>query len=264
MREAEFEGKTEEEALLKASQELGVNIADMTWEVLDRQEGFMGMFLKQVRIRVRVPEDAAQLVYRAEYVPGPGDTGLRETMGVRRVSEALQPVPEAPSVSPSPDVSPPTVEPGEKGERAREFLAGILQRLDIAGDIAIQETEAQIRLDVRTEAGDLSAREDLLGAIQFLVNKAVNRRVEDRKMVVVDAGGVRDRREAALKELALRLGQRALATRKAIRMTPMDARDRRIMHLALKDVSGIQTRSEGEEHQRCLVIVPEGFEGRST
>lgn len=261
MREAEFEGKTEEEALLKASQELGVNIADMTWEVLDRQEGLFGMFLKQVRIRVRVPEDAAQLVYRAEYVPGPGDTGLRETMGARRADE-VAPAPEA---RPSPEASPPVaaVPAGEKGTRARDFLLGILQRLEIPGEVTLRETDDQILLDVRSGEQDLSSREELLGAIQFLVNKAVNRRPEDRKMVVVDAGGVRDRRESALRELALRLGQRALATRKAIRMAPMDARDRRIVHLALKDVAGIQTRSEGEEHQRCLVIVPDGFERKS-
>lgn len=262
MREAEFEGKTEEEALLKASQELGVNIADMTWEVLDRQEGLFGMFLKQVRIRVRVPEDAARLVYRAEYVPGPGDTGLRETMGARRPDE-VAPAPETRQEERNAAATPPVVPAGEKGARARDFLQGILQRLEISGEVALRETDDQILLDVRSPDSDLSEREDLLGAIQFLVNKAVNRQPEDRKMVVVDAGGARDRRESALRELALRLGQRALATRKAIRMAPMDARDRRIVHLALKDVAGIQTRSEGEENQRCLIIVPDGFDRKS-
>ncbi len=262
MREAEFEGKTEEEALLKASQELGVNIADMTWEVLDRQEGLFGMFLKQVRIRVRVPEDAARLVYRAEYVPGPGDTGLRETMGARRSDEAPA-APESRREESDTVGKAKPVPTGEKGEQARAFLEGILQRLQVSGEVVLRETEDQILLDVRSREPDLAQREDLLGAIQFLVNKAVNRHPEDRKMVVVDAGGARDRRESALRELALRLGQRALATRKAIRMAPMDARDRRVVHLALKDVAGIQTRSEGEEHQRCLVIVPDGFDRKS-
>jgi len=263
MREAEFEGRTEEEALLKASQELGVNIADMTWEVLDRQEGLFGMFLKQVRIRVRVAEDAAQLVYRAEYVPGPGDTGLRQTMGARRPDEAPTVPVSGEEEKKESEPSMPRQAPGEKGARARAFLEGILQRLEVSGEVALRETDEQILLDVRSPDPDWMEREELLGAIQFLVNKAVNRNPEDRKLVVVDAGGLRDRRETALRELAIRLGERALATRKAIRMAPMDARDRRIVHLALKDVAGIQTRSEGEESQRCLVIVPDGFDRKS-
>lgn len=275
MKEAEFEGRSEEEALLKASQELGVNIADMTWEVVAHETGIFGLFGKQVRIRVRVPENAATLVYRKEYVPGPGDTGLRRTMGGEGAGEQ---VPEAPAGSEHPaapwrsERRPAAAQseadagvPGEaKGPRAKEVLDGLLSRLEIEAEVSVNESADEILLNIRGAGGeDVVAKDgELLSALQFLVNKIVNRFPEDRKLVILDAEGFRNRREEVLGDLARRMGEKALATRKVVRLSPMTAQDRRLVHMALKDVPGLQTRSEGEGSFRCLLIVPDGFARR--
>jgi predicted RNA-binding protein Jag len=277
MKEAEFEGRSEEEALLKASQELGVNIADMTWEVLAHESGLFGLFGKVVKIRVRVPENAAQLIYRKEYVPGPGDTGLRRTMGGEGVeAEESKEVPDGsrPAAASRPERSQPPVPTsgeaaaamatGEKGQKAKEVLEGLLQRLEIAMDVTVRETADEVQLNLAGADGDDLVGHDgeLLSALQFLVNKIVNRFPEDRKLVVLDAEGFRNRREEVLGDLARRMGEKALATRKVVRLRPMSAQDRRLVHMALKETPGLQTRSEGEGSFRCLLIIPDGFARR--
>jgi spoIIIJ-associated protein len=276
MKEAEFEGRSEEEALLKASQELGVNIAEMTWEVMAHETGIFGLFGKMVRIRVRVPENAAQLVYRKEFVPGPGDTGLRRTMGGPGADEAPTNSDaaaarvaayrsESGEAAPQSEAPRGPVEPAEmKGPRAKEVLMGLLDRLEMPAEIVVKETDEEILLNIRsTEGEDLVGRDgELLSALQFLVNKIVNRFPEGRKLIVLDAEGFRDKREEVLGELARRLGEKALATRKVVRLSSMTAQDRRLVHMALKEVPGLQTRSEGEGSFRCLLIIPEGFGGR--
>jgi spoIIIJ-associated protein len=270
MKEAEFEGRSEEEALLKASQEMGVNIADMTWEVVAHESGLFGLFGRQVRIRVRVSDTAAQLVYRKEFVPGPGDTGLRRSMGGeaaesgadsadvegRQVARSSQAASDSGSVDAGGQ--------GVKAAQAKEVLLGLLQRLEIGMEVAVRETADEIQLNISgAEAEELVSRDgELLSALQFLVNKIVNRFPEDRKLVVLDTDGFRNRREEVLGDLARRMGEKAVATRKVVRLRPMSAPDRRLVHMALKEVPGLATRSEGEGAFRCLLIIPDGFDRR--
>ncbi len=98
-----------------------------------------------------------------------------------------------------------------------------------------------------------------IDAIQYLANAIVWRsRPDDRKEVVVDAAGYRDRRRAALESLALRSAEEALATRSQVELEPMTAVERKTVHLRLKSFDGIETGSEGTEPNRFVVITPTG------
>jgi spoIIIJ-associated protein len=98
-----------------------------------------------------------------------------------------------------------------------------------------------------------------IDAIQYLVNAIVWRsRPDDRKDVVVDAAGYRERRRAALESLALRSAEEALATRSRIELEPMTAVERKTVHVRLKEVDGVETGSEGTEPNRFVVILPTG------
>ena len=98
-----------------------------------------------------------------------------------------------------------------------------------------------------------------IDAIQYLVNAIVWRsRPDDRKDVVVDAAGYRERRRAALETLALRSAEEALATRSRIELEPMTAVERKTVHVRLKEVDGVETGSEGTEPNRFVVILPTG------
>jgi spoIIIJ-associated protein len=98
-----------------------------------------------------------------------------------------------------------------------------------------------------------------IDAIQYLANAIVCRsRPDDRKEVVVDAAGYRERRRAALESLAVRSAEEALATHSAVELEPMTAVERKTVHLRLKSFDGVETASEGTEPNRYVVITPTG------
>jgi spoIIIJ-associated protein len=98
-----------------------------------------------------------------------------------------------------------------------------------------------------------------IDAIQYLANAIVWRaRPNDRKEVVVDAAGYRERRTAALESLAVRSAEEAVATHSAVELEPMTAVERKTVHLRLKAFDGVETGSEGTEPNRYVVITPTG------
>ena len=150
-------------------------------------------------------------------------------------------------------------EVSEKAAEGREVLLGVLTRMGIEGTVRVHEDAERVVLDVAgSEAGLVIGKKgQTLDALQYLVNKIVNREREGRKPIVVDSEGYRDRRADSLVELAHRLGEKAIRTRRVIAVNPMSAHDRRIIHLALDKVPGVTTRSEGEGSFRRLLIIPE-------
>ena len=125
--------------------------------------------------------------------------------------------------------------------------------------VEIEEGEEQIRVVC---AGDdlgllIGKHGQTIDAIQYLANAIVFRgRYDERKPVVVDAAGYRDRRQATLEALALRSAEQASATGQRVELEPMTAVERKIVHERLKDDPEVETTSEGTEPNRYVVVVP--------
>ena len=85
-----------------------------------------------------------------------------------------------------------------------------------------------------------------LDALQFLINKMVNRFPEGRRHVVVDSGDYRERHDDGLVSMAKRQAERAMNEGKVITLQPMNARDRRVIHMSLAKFDGVSTMSHGE------------------
>ena len=147
----------------------------------------------------------------------------------------------------------------ERAEEARTVLDCVLGHMGIEATVAVTEEPERIVLNVAgSETGLVIGKKgQTLDALQFLMNKIVNRDREGRKPIVVDSEGYRVRRVDSLVELALRLGDKAIRTHRTITVNPMSPHDRRIIHLALDKVPGVTTRSEGEGAYRRLLIIPE-------
>ncbi|NOZ02390.1 MAG: KH domain-containing protein [Deltaproteobacteria bacterium] len=248
MKEEVFEGKSEEEALLKASEDLGVNISEMSYDVLENETGLFGLFKKSVKIRVRVADEPAAMVYRKE-APRAGSNAHAATG----------------DDAPGDDNGKTPRELPIKGPDAQAALEGVLQRMGVKAEVTVTEDDTRVSLDISTDEEDVVIGRDgeVLSALQFVVNKMVNRFPESRKRVVLDAVGFRNRRREALSALAREMGAKAIRTGKVVRLSPMNAQDRRLIHLELKSHSGLTTRSEGDGMFRCLLIVPDGFRERS-
>lgn len=152
-------------------------------------------------------------------------------------------------------------------ERARGVLTEILQRMGIDATVEASEDAERITLDVKGPEGGLviGKKGQTLDSLQYLVGKIVYHVPSateltgppQGKPIVVDTEGYRARRIEALEEMAHRLGEKAIATKRTITVDPMSPHDRRIIHLALDKVPGVTTRSEGEGAYRRLLIVPD-------
>jgi len=141
-----------------------------------------------------------------------------------------------------------------------KFVEGLVERMEI-GEFSIEESE-DADLNVVTIRGD--AARDLTGgngravdAIQFLVNQAALRGEESRR-VVLEVEGDPEQREAYLTKLADRAARRAQDAERAMALDPMNPKDRRIVHVALRDYEGVATMSVGSGRYRRVVVVPEG------
>jgi spoIIIJ-associated protein len=149
--------------------------------------------------------------------------------------------------------------PGDgKAEEAMEFLSGVLYRMGLETRVTVREDDEQIVLDIQgADAGRAIGKKGMaLDALQFLVNKVVNRFPESRRYVVVDSGDYRERHDAGLVNMARREAKRAIEMGRTVTLEPMPARDRRLIHLSLAKFPGVSTKSNGEGMGRRIQIIP--------
>jgi len=147
-------------------------------------------------------------------------------------------------------------------EKASEFLLGVLERMGISADIDIKDGEDRTVLEIQTTDTELviGRRGVVIDALQHLVSKAVfkerGERSEKVKPLVVDAGGYRDKQVERLRSLAQKMGEKALQTKQVVELQPMSPHDRRIVHMAIAEMPGLSSRSEGEGEDRHILVVP--------
>lgn len=141
---------------------------------------------------------------------------------------------------------------------AQEVLVQILGRMRARAKVRVVEGADQVELAISGPDASVVVgnKGQTLDSLQYLLNRIVSRRVGEHKLLLVNADGYREKREAALVDLARRLSEKARSEGKAVALNPMSARDRRVIHLTLKDDPEVCTRSEGEGEERRLLIVP--------
>jgi len=145
-------------------------------------------------------------------------------------------------------------------EKASEFLLGVLERMGVKADIDVSDEGERIVLEVQTADTELviGRRGVVVDALQHMVNKVVYRERggEKGRPFIVDAGGYRAKHVEWLQSLAQRMATKALETKAKVELSPMSAYDRRIVHMAIADLPGISTQSEGEGDDRHICILP--------
>jgi spoIIIJ-associated protein len=149
-------------------------------------------------------------------------------------------------------------------EKASDFLLGVLERMGISADIDIKEDTDKTVLEIQTGDTELviGRRGVVIDALQHLVNKAVfkEKRDEKTKPIVVDAGGFRDKQVERLRGIAQKMATQALETKQIVELQPMSPHDRRIVHMAIAEIPGLSSRSEGEGEDRHILVVPAAAE----
>jgi spoIIIJ-associated protein len=138
-----------------------------------------------------------------------------------------------------------------------EVLQNILQNLNIRANIQVRSTNP-LTLNIQGINENLGLligrRGETLASLQLLVSLIVGHRTKHRMRIIVDAENYRERREANLRSLALRVAQQVRNYRRSIALEAMPPHERRIVHIALSDSKDISTESIGEGDARRVVI----------
>jgi spoIIIJ-associated protein len=142
----------------------------------------------------------------------------------------------------------------------RDLLKRITDVLDVGCRVDVVEDDEAVTASLT--GGDLGVvigrHGQTIDAIQYLANAIAYRAYgDDRKEVVVDAAGYRERRRETLEALAMRSADRVRSSGEEVELEPMSSVERRIVHLRLQDEPGVSTRSEGEEPYRYVVVQPD-------
>ena len=148
--------------------------------------------------------------------------------------------------------------PEEPAERLRAVVTRVVQALGLRATVSVEESEEEIRATVNGEdLGLLIGKHgSTIDALQHLGMRAALRGSEDRKQIVVDAAGYRERREAALQRSADRAVSDALRFGRSVELEPMRAPERKVVHMYLRERTDVETHSEGDEPDRRLVVTP--------
>lgn len=153
--------------------------------------------------------------------------------------------------------------PEEPAERLRAIVTRVAQELGLRATVDVEETDEEIRATVNgADLGLLIGKHGAtIDALQHLAMRATLRGSEDRKQIVVDAAGYRERRQAALQRTADRAVSDALRYGRPVELEPMRPLERKVVHMYLRDRSDVETHSEGDEPDRRLVVSPVRSDG---
>lgn len=138
------------------------------------------------------------------------------------------------------------------------FLGPIFKALNVDDAVInVSEEDNTIRFDVTGErVGILIGRHgETLNAIQFLMSLVINGKLENHRGVIFDVENYRERQAEKLENLAMRMAEKCRRTHRRVTLSPMNAAERRIIHITVEKVKGVTSYSEGNEPHRRVVIV---------
>jgi len=250
----EFKAKNVEKAIEKASKELNMPKREIKYEVLSYgSSGIFGLSgAKKAKIRIRQPVQSAPKISEPASIPSHGVEDSEPSDAFNLDAD------DAAADQENLEDGPADSFPEDPVDMGRKILQRIIDSITTDAQISVEKDSERIFFNVNGgNAGVLiGKRGQTLDAIQSIVEKTVNRRRKNRTRVLVDIEGYLETRKENLEKLAMRLAEKSNRISKPISLAEMNAYDRRIVHIALKDNPDVLTRSRGEGHLRKLVIFP--------
>ena len=249
----EYEGKNVDQALETASRDLNQAIENLTYDVISYgSSGIFGLVgVKKAKIRVRIGSENTTKIERDAKLEAQdlvkstfAEEGPIEKEAPRSV-EAVQ----------SPEIEQAIEQAIADGQKALERLVGFLSE-----GSQVQAERRNGRVIYKVDGGNsallIGKRGQTLEAIQYLIEKIINKNNENRIRILVDIEGYLGARKANLQKLANKMAEKAQKTNKPVTIGQMNAYDRRIVHLHLKENQAVRTQSIGEGYYRKLLILP--------
>lgn len=141
---------------------------------------------------------------------------------------------------------------------ARDILEKILALMVVDSEISAEKKDNTIFLNIKGNGSGIliGYKGKTLEALEFIVNKAVNKAYGKKIRVIVDSENYRQKKEESLKDLAFKTSEKVKKTGKVAIINPKSPYDRRIIHLALKEDPYVQTKSKGEGLFKKILVIP--------
>ena len=248
-----FEGRNPAAAIEKACTELNVQPDELNYDVLSYgSTGIFGLVGRR-KAKIRIIEENSATINGTTTVPkaqnlvsDEDDSGCSK----RSSKQSTEGVDE--------------LQPAEKGlaieplERGYRILERMVQNISSGAKIKIENKNGKTFFDVKggNAAVLIGKKGQTLEAINFIVDKVVNKNNSKRILVQVDIQGYLKNRKSKIEKIAERLSQKAMQTGKVITIEHFSTQERRIVHKALKKRSEVRTQSKGSGEIRDLLIIP--------
>lgn len=255
MRTVRITAKTIEAAVAEGLEKLGISREEAVVHVVEQpSSGLFGLIHKKMAVvDISAPDEEAEEDTVEEASPA------EEAPAAEIPAE--EPKEEAPAEEKKAEREEPTFDPEEQkkvAEEAKTFLAGVFAGMHLAVTMECRMTEERIMINL---VGDglgilIGKHGQTLDALQYLTNLAAGKSFRHHYFILLDVENYRERRQDTLEALARRLAGKVKRTGEEIRLEPMAAGERRIIHLALQDDHAVSTDSEGEAPYRYIVIRP--------
>ena len=215
----EFEGKTEQDAINQAIEALHIEREDFDVEILDN--GRRGLF-KKANVRIRVHVDSAPEEEQETFIPEEEDYDQEE-------EEDLEPNLELET-------------------SVCEFIDGMIAHMGYESKTTVSSRKGKkVNLEIASDSSNIiiGRKGKNLDAIQVLANVYAGN-IDSERKIIVDSEGYRIRHEEQIIKNAYRTAMQVRKTGRSRLLEPMNPYERRLVHTALNDVTGIETKSEGE------------------
>jgi spoIIIJ-associated protein len=259
-RSIEVSGSDVQAAIKAGLAQLGLSREQVDVQVIQEpSRGVLGIGSRDAIVRVTEIQPAPQEELRAQPPAEPAPAEAKPTLPPAHI--------EAEAVAPeiAAKETPEELTEEEILGIAEDVLTDLLDRMEVQADVQTRivkprnsEDGDTLVLDLRgNDLGFLIGRKgETLAALQHIVRLIVNKEIRQRVNLLVDVGGYKARRENALRKLALRVADQATRRHRRIALEPMNAYERRIIHMTLRNHPTVTTESVGERDRRKVTIIP--------
>ncbi|MCZ2259034.1 RNA-binding cell elongation regulator Jag/EloR [Sporosarcina sp. G11-34] len=256
MKKVTRKGANVEEAISAALKTLNVTRDQVEVEVIDKgKKGFLGFGAKDAEVTVTVIKVVESFPIKEKTMPAIAKetieaevlTDSEETTEVKTGGSAV--LLEKVDLEKSQDKDAIT--------ETKQYLQKIAEEMGIKDLKVTHETDGKyvtFQLESSKAALLIGKRGQTLNALQQLSHLVANKYANQFKVVRIDVGDYRDRREQSLEQLANRMADKAVRTGQKVQLEPMPSYERKVIHHALSNRLDIETYSEGKDPYRYLTI----------
>ncbi len=277
-----FTAKKLEEAKRQAEQAFGVSESQIVFRILEQKKGLMGIGAS-VKIEAiyepveEAPVPAAEPISTAEpvaeEVQKAAEPVEEETVTVEKeletaasvmeetvsVTETVSEAATAVEAAPEPSWDHLTEEQLAAVERVKNYVTAVYEKLGVAVTVTPvpQENGVLLELESPSRGGTIIGRRgETLDAMQYLSSIIANKGEEEYCRMILDSNGYREKRRQTLEHLAERLAKNVIRNRRATTLEPMNPYERRIIHAKVAEITGVSSKSVGEDPYRKVIILP--------